>query len=279
MNQYPKISIVTPSYNQGEYLESTIQSVLRQDYPNLEYIIMDGGSTDASLEIIERYADRLAHWESGRDKGQADAIYKGFMRSRGEILGWVNSDDMLLPGALKKVARYFKDHPGVECAVGGCVAIGPGGEPLKDKLGLISCVMSSPTTFETLLLWGCGGFYQPASFWRRDAFFEVGGFDRSMYCCFDHDMYLRLSRRRAFGEIKEFLACFREHPTSKSQTVKKVCAAEKELLGFRYGRNRRTFLRRFLGYYRYKWAFRFQRRLTQLRVRTGLLTLPAWKSL
>src|SRR5881394_195745 len=107
----PKISIVTPSFNQGQFLEETILSVLDQNYPDLEYVVIDGGSTDGSADIIRRYASRLSSWCSERDEGQSHAIAKGFARCSGEILGWLNSDDVLLPGALAEVAAYFEAHP------------------------------------------------------------------------------------------------------------------------------------------------------------------------
>src|SRR5919112_5052179 len=108
---WPKISVITPSFNQGRYIESTIKSVLDQGYPNLEYIIMDGGSRDGSKEIIQRYSDRLAHWNSEPDGGQTDALAKGFGRAAGEIMGWLCSDDLLEPHALREVAEKFVRNP------------------------------------------------------------------------------------------------------------------------------------------------------------------------
>lgn len=270
---YPKISIITPSYNQAAYLEQTITSVLNQNYPGLEYIVMDGGSTDGSVDIIKRYADRLTYWESGPDKGQADAIYRGFERATGEILGWVNSDDLLLPGCLEKIGQYFAVHPEEEWVVGGTILIASDGRYLPNRIGNPSCNLGDRVTFRHLLFLGCP-FNQPASFWRSDAFFAVGGFDRSLQFCFDYDLYFRLAQRRPSGNIKEFFACFRVHPTSKSSTIRDVCHAENELLWRKYGRYQKPAWYRKLAAQWHIQRNLLRSRIIQLKLITGLLKCP-----
>ncbi len=223
-----KISIVTPSFNQAPFVEQTIRSVLDQQGVEIEYIIMDGGSGDGSVEIIRKYEDRLAHWESAPDKGQADAIYRGFEKATGEILAWLNSDDYYLPGALAHAAALFGEHPSAELLIGGCLTVDPGGKEIYRNYGF-------PFTFDALLHWGCR-FNQPASFWKREAFFETGGFDQSLRHCFDYDMYLRLAKRRPAVATPRILAAFRSHPASKTNTLQDVKHEEDRLLWKRYGR-------------------------------------------
>jgi len=270
---WPKISIVTPSLNQGEFIEKTINSVLSQNYPALEYIIMDGGSTDGSVEIIKKYADRLTYWESGPDQGQADAIYRGFERSTGEILGYLNSDDILLPGCLEKVGRFFMAYPKEEWVVGGTVAIGPNGQHFYDRIGTPSCNLGASVSFGRLLFSGCG-FIQPASFWRRGPFFAVGGFDRSLQFCFDYDLYFRLAQRRPSGQIKEFLACFRHHPKSKSCTIRNICDSENDILWKKYGRYQKSKLYRKMAAFSYSLENRIKHRIIQIKIFLGLLRCP-----
>jgi len=222
MGELPQITIVTPSYNQAEYLESTLMSVLNQGYRNLEYIVMDGGSTDGSVEIIRRYAHRLAHWESGPDQGQADAINRGFERGTGEILGWINSDDIMLPGCLHKVARWFVDHPDDEWVVGGTVYIDGEGKPIRGhRIPAICCDLARPITLNSLLFYG-GAFSQPASFWRRTAYQAVGRLDASYDFAMDYQFYLRLASRRPSGHLPEYLACYRFHAKTKTSTMQQV---------------------------------------------------------
>lgn len=231
MGALPKITVVTPSYNQARFLEQTILSVLNQDYPCLEYLIMDGGSTDGSADIIRKYEDRLAYWVSEPDNGQADAICRGLERSTGEILAWLNSDDYYLPGALAAVGRFFSANPRAELLIGNSIVVNEQGRLLYKRRAF-------PVSFERLLYWTMG-FAQPASFWKRQPFFETGGFDRSMQFCFDLDMYLRLTQRRPAYLLRRYLAAFRHHPASKTSTMPEVRRCEDEQLYIRYGRCRR----------------------------------------
>lgn len=271
----PRITIVTPSFNQARFLERTIQSVLAQQYGDLEYVVMDGGSTDGSTEIIRRYADRLAHWESAPDRGQADAIYRGFERGTGQILGWVNSDDLLMPGCLDRVARWFQQHPHEEWLVGGSVLIGPDGALRRSRRGLPEADLGLSVTYERLLLHNCGGFRQPATFWRRSAFLGVGGFDRQLRFCFDYDLYLRLAQRRPSGWLPRFLAAFRSHPASKTSTLNSIFEQENELLWRRHGRYRVPPEKRERVAARQAWLDRLRYRLMKVGWLLQLLRAPS----
>jgi len=232
----PRITVVTPSFNQGSFLEATLRSVLDQTYANLEYIVLDGGSTDNSVKVIRRYASRLSFWESKKDGGQAEAISRGFSMASGEIMGWVNSDDLLLPGSLARVADYFSCNPDEECVVGGAVVIDSEGNPVRSRAGFYEYSLGSRVTFDQLLFFGCA-FCQPACFWRREPYLAVGGFDSSLRFSFDYDLFLRLSRRRPFGWLREYLACFRVHPSSKTSTLRDVRDEENAQLWRKFGKH------------------------------------------
>lgn len=206
---YPRISIVTPSYNQGQFLEQAVLSVLNQDYPNLEYIIMDGGSTDNSVEIIKKCENRLAYWVSEPDNGQSDAINKGFKITTGEILAWLNSDDVYMPGALLTVGRYFLKHPKADVLYGDQRDIDESGNVFRatrslafSKLGLLSRAGSIP---------------QPAAFFRKHVLEKVGYLDTELEYCMDYDFFLRIAFNGCkIVHVPKTLAKFRYHSTSKT---------------------------------------------------------------
>jgi glycosyltransferase involved in cell wall biosynthesis len=233
----PSITIVTPSFNQGQYLEETILSVLRQGYPNLEYLVMDGGSSDNSREIIQRYASQMTFWRSEEDDGQSAAISQGFGMSTGGILGWVNSDDLLLPNCLQRVGRYFAKHPEVVCVVGGSITIDSAGSTTRDRFGLPKIVRGERENLTSLLVRGGLSFYQVASFWRRDTYFAAGGLDASLSFAMDYDLYLKLAQLGPFGHIDDLLACFRLHPESKTTRLQSVRERECAALWKRYDRD------------------------------------------
>ncbi|MBA4066392.1 MAG: glycosyltransferase [Isosphaera sp.] len=206
----PPISIVTPSYNQGRFLEATIRSVLGQGYPRLEYVVQDGGSRDESAAVIERYRDRLAHAESRRDNGQGHAINLGFARApRGEIMAYLNSDDLLLPGALNYVAAYFAAHPRVDVVYGHRVIV--------DEDGMEVGRWVLPGHSDRMLAWA-DYVPQETMFWRRRVWDKVGGaIDESFRFALDWDLLLRFREAGArFVRLPRFLGAFRVHATQKT---------------------------------------------------------------
>jgi glycosyltransferase involved in cell wall biosynthesis len=222
-----KISIITPSFNQALFLERTIRSVLDQGYPNLEYMILDGGSSDGSAAIIERYADRLTYWRSEADGGQADAIQRGFELASGDVLAYLNSDDVLLPGALHKVGQVFSNKPDCHLLLGNSLRI-------DTQDNVVRKVWTYPLNYHRVLFWGTG-FDQPASFWRRQLYFEVGGLNTCLQFCFDYDLYLRMIQRAPVFRYDGFLAALRLHPGSKTSRLQDVRREESERIRRAYG--------------------------------------------
>ena len=228
MKNFPKISIVTPSYNQAGFLERTILSVLNQDYPNLEYIIIDGGSTDGSVEIIKKYEKYLAYWVSEKDKGQSDAINKGFQKSTGDILAWLNSDDTYLSGTLFKVVKAFQENPNADLIFGNIYHV-------DEKDQRIGELRFTKFDFPTLIYEG-GNLHQPGSFWTREIYNRVGGIDPKYIFCMDYDFFCRVGGIGNFIFIRDYLANFRIHKNAKSSMVfhLNIASVEHEEIRKRY---------------------------------------------
>ncbi|MBY0427177.1 MAG: glycosyltransferase [Cytophagales bacterium] len=208
MTHFPRITVVTPSYNQGQFLEQTILSVLGQNYPNLEYIIMDGGSSDQSVEIIKAYEHQLSFWTSQKDKGQSDAINSGFAQSTGDILCWLNSDDYLLPGTLTIVGQKLQ-HEKPQILYGNCLHINE-----STHSSYASDVLRS---FRNHPLEMYDPIIQPSSFWTRSVWEKVGQLDDSKHFIFDWEWFLRCKKMGVeFVGIENYLSVYRIHPSHKS---------------------------------------------------------------
>ena len=205
----PVISVVTPSFNQAPFLGRTVESVLGQGYPRLEYIVQDGGSTDGTAALLRGYRGRLAHCESRRDNGQADALNRGFRRATGEVLAYLNSDDLLLPGALAYVAAYFRRHPEVDVVYGHRIVI----DPEDREVGR----WVLPPHDDDVLSW-CDFVPQETLFWRRGIWEAAGGaLDESFRFALDWELLLRFRAAGArFARLPRFLGAFRVHPAQKT---------------------------------------------------------------
>lgn len=230
----PKVTIVTPSFNQARFLERTITSVLGQGYPNLEYIVIDGGSTDGSLEIIRRYADRLAHWVSEADLGQADAINKGFALSSGEILAWLNSDDTYLPGAIAEAAAFLQARPDVAMVYGKAFYI-------DEEDRRVAHYPAGPTDHRGLRR-GVTTIPQQASFFRARWWHQVGPLDPTFYYAMDYDLWIRISAVAPIVFHPRPWANFRLHESSKSSKEAYRCWPEMMRVHFRDGGSRLSIL-------------------------------------
>ena len=246
----PRITVVTPSYNQAQFLERTLTSVLSQGYPDLEYLVLDGGSTDGSAGMLQRYADRLAYWRSAPDGGQSAALREGFDRATGEVLCWINSDDTLEPGALALVGRTFAERPEVDLIYGGLRSIDANDRRLFTQwaaLDLGTLVYESAFTS------------QPSSFWRRAIYQKAGGVDANYRFAMDYDLLIRMLLAGARPlKVRPVLANYRIHPATKSSNLQRVSAEEVARTIARHGLARGSERVRRLRKYAYR-ALRFAR--------------------
>ena len=208
----PLVTIITPSFNQGGYLEATICSVLEQEYPHIEYIIIDGGSTDESLAIIQRFSDRLTYWESQPDRGQAQAVNKGLQRARGEILSWLNSDDLLAPNAVGRAVEILKDQPEIDVVYGRLARIDDAGKPIPTPI-----LPKDRIEFGRAHVIGECIVNQPGAFWRRRMMDRVGLLDERLIYSLDYQYWIRMALAGAkFKRMDAVVANFRLSMGSKT---------------------------------------------------------------
>ena len=228
---FPRISVVTPSFNQGPYLERTISSVLDQNYPNLEYLIIDGGSTDESVEIIKRYERHLTYWVSEPDSGQSNAINKGLARTTGTILAWLNSDDFYLPGTFRTIAEAAVAHPESGAFVGE-------GQIVDTSGTVLNSVKPQPAiVLETLFNWMSGGdFLQPSCFFRDSAWRATGPLDESIHIAFDVDFWIRMVKAGcSFRTIDSLLSQALLHATAKTTAYTNLMRVDCAMVTIRHG--------------------------------------------
>jgi len=217
-HESPLVSIVTPSFNQAEYLEATIQSVLSQDYPSLEYIVIDGGSTDGTLDILHEYADRMAYWASEPDSGQTEAINKGFTRADGAIFAWLNSDDLYRPGAVSEAVAYLEEHPDVGMVYGDADYV--------DKKGHIVGHFPAAQTDYTRLRRGYVHIPQQASFFRAKVWRMVGPIDPTLYFAMDYYLWVHIAAVTPIHYHPRTWASFRLHDDAKTLMAADRCWPE-----------------------------------------------------
>ncbi len=203
----PLVSIVTPSFNQARYLETTLRSVLGQDYARIEYLVVDGGSTDGSVDIIRRYADRLAWWVSEPDRGQADGINKGLRRARGEIVAWLNSDDVYAPWAVREAVEAFRRHPQAGLVFGDALSIDAEGRAFHT-------LKAAPWGLEDLMTFHI--LTQPAVFMRRDVAAAAGFLDEDFHFLLDHRLWLKIAVRAEMVYVPRVWAFARYHAEAKN---------------------------------------------------------------
>ncbi|QUY40605.1 glycosyltransferase family 2 protein [Acaryochloris marina] len=209
---WPKISIITPSFNQGKFLEETIRSVLLQGYPNLEYILMDGGSTDNSLEIINKYEEFFTYWTSKNDKGQSHAINSGFNQAKGKICAWLNSDDCYCPNILSNIANEFRQGKNIRCITCSVERVTPDNNFI--------CLTNPPSTKFSNIFWWSYYVPQAGVFFNHDLFIEAGKLDESLHLQMDYDLWFRFSEITNFHHYEIIASKIKIHNNAKTTSPK-----------------------------------------------------------
>ena len=216
MSPLPRISIITPSLNQSRYIERTIRSVVTQDYPDLEYLVVDGGSSDGTVELLKQYGSRI-RWISEKDRGQSHAVNKGLALATGEVCGFLNADDLYEPGALRRVGEFFSARPEAMWLTGRCRIIDSSDREIRKSITAYKNFWLRRGTYETLLV--LNYVSQPATFWRRRVMAEMGFLNEKLYYGMDYDYWLRIGKKYRLGTVPQYLACFRVHSSSKTGTT------------------------------------------------------------
>ena len=241
----PLVSIITPSFNQARFLKSTMQSVLTQEYPRLEYIVVDGGSVDGSVDIIKEFSDRLAWWVSEKDRGQTDAINKGFAHAHGEILAWLNSDDTYEPGAIAEAVEFLQINPIVGLIYGNARFI-------NEKNQIVGSFPAAQTDYRRLRR-GYVHIPQQAAFFRASLWKNVGPLDPSFFFAMDYDLWTRIARLASIKYLPRIWANFRLHGAGKTMAADERCWPEMIRVHFRDGGSwlsvivAKYYLRRLIG--------------------------------
>lgn len=206
----PKISVVVPSFNQGNFIDETLDSIVSQEYPNYELIVIDGGSTDNSVEIIENYNQHITYWISEPDQGQCDALIKGFERATGEIFCWLCSDDKFLPGAFHRVAMEFQADPTTDFVYGDTEYLYPNGERVvKPRISY---------HYQTMLR-AFNIISQPSAFFSSRIYWKVGGLDSSLHFAMDYDLFIKFGPDLRWRQVRESLSLYRLHRSSKTVSL------------------------------------------------------------
>jgi len=264
MNIPIKISIITPTLNQAMFIERTIRSVFDQRYPDLEFIIIDGGSKDETLDILKQYEGRLT-WISEKDKGQTDAINKGLRMSTGDIIAYLNSDDVYEPGALARVAEYFTAHPETMWLTGKCRIIDEQDREVRGMITRYKNFLLRHYSYKVLLV--TNPVSQPATFWRRAVIDEFGLFDVSEHLVMDYEYWLRIGRKYPPTVLNDYLASFRVYAASKTSSLfLKTFKRELELAS-KYSNSRTLNFLHYLSYAGISMAYLLLNSLPDLRRR------------
>jgi len=254
----PSLTILTPSYNHADFIEQTIRSVLDQGYPALDYFVLDGGSTDGTVEILARYADRL-RYVSGPDGGQAAALNKGFAESSGEIIGWINSDDYYAPGALQAIGAVFAERPEVQWLYGRCPIVDRDGNEARSLITRYKEFWMRRYSYERLLIENF--INQPTVFFRRSLLDRVGPIDDRMHNAFDYHLFLRMAEKARPYFLDRVLAYFRVYADAKTSSNFERSFREETSAAVRVAAGRHPLLiaLHHLNYYKLTTAYRLLR--------------------